>query len=47
MDKTTARYIPALGYAGLTALYDPVVALTTRVHRPSTPTGDSSLLLPG
>ncbi len=30
MDKTTPQYIPALGYACLTALYDPVVALTTR-----------------
>lgn len=25
-----SRYVPALGYPWLTALYDPVVALTTR-----------------
>ncbi len=30
MSKTTAPYIPALKYNWLTALYDPVIALTTR-----------------
>jgi len=30
MSKTTAPYIPALKYNWLTALYDPIVALTTR-----------------
>jgi len=33
MSKTTDSYIPALKYNWLTALYDPVVALTTRERR--------------
>lgn len=30
MDKNETTYVPALGYGFLTALYDPVVAATTR-----------------
>jgi len=30
MKRTQDRYVPALGFAPLTRLYDPVVALTTR-----------------
>ena len=30
MQNTGPHYIPALGYAWLTGLYDPLLALTTR-----------------
>jgi len=44
---TGQRYIPALAYRSLTALYDPIVRLTTREHRIKTALLEQAQLHPG